>query len=174
MKQDQFNNFMFEMLRESDRAAPIVGAAYMDDLLKEILKIRFVNPKPSLFEGSGALANFSSRIEISRCIGLIDCEFANKLNQIRSIRNDSAHKLVPFNAEEKASADKIRSLVEGLSKTNGWKVSWDTLSKINKNGSENSLKLKLAIVLMVANLADLLKSIKPLDSSAARSLVRPD
>jgi DNA-binding MltR family transcriptional regulator len=86
-----------EFKGDSDRAAAIVGASYLDELLKEVLLDYLVedtnkNDK-ELFSGNGPLSTFSSRINLSYRIGVISENERKMLHGIRGIRNEFAHKL---------------------------------------------------------------------------------
>lgn len=86
-----------EFKGNSDRAAAIVGASYLDELLREILLSYLVedcskNDK-ELFSGNGPLSTFSSRINLSFRFGIISENEKKMLHGIRGIRNEFAHKL---------------------------------------------------------------------------------
>ncbi|WP_345884952.1 hypothetical protein [Shewanella algae] len=86
-----------EFKGDSDRAAAIVGASYLDELLREILLEYLVedtnkNDK-ELFSGNGPLSTFSSRINLSYRFGIISENERKMLHGIRGIRNEFAHKL---------------------------------------------------------------------------------
>jgi hypothetical protein len=80
----------------SDRASAIVAGAFLDEILQELLCTFLVEePKgdKKLFEGTGALATFSAKIEMSFRLGLISTEEHRTLHAVRGIRNDFAHVL---------------------------------------------------------------------------------
>ena len=99
------HNAVIGMLREeSDRGAVLVGAAFLDDLLQELLAAFFVDPASlssakerdrlnGLFQPNGAAGSFSSRITLAYALGLISKRDCDDLNLVREIRNDFAHKL---------------------------------------------------------------------------------
>jgi DNA-binding MltR family transcriptional regulator len=85
-----------EFATASDRAAAIVGGAFLDVLLTELLQANFVpDPKndDKIFQGNGCLATFSSRIDLSYRLGLIAKQEHRALHTIREIRNKFAHQL---------------------------------------------------------------------------------
>lgn len=94
-----------EFKGDSDRAAAIVGASYLDELLREILLGYLVEDtrknNKELFSGNGPLSSFSSRINLSYRFGVISQNERKLLNGIRGIRNEFAHKLAgaSFNDE---------------------------------------------------------------------------
>jgi DNA-binding MltR family transcriptional regulator len=85
-----------EFATASDRAAAIVGGAFLDVLLKDLLQAHFVPDSKSdekIFQGNGCLATFSSRIDLSYRLGLIAKQEHKALHTIREIRNKFAHQL---------------------------------------------------------------------------------
>ena len=64
-----------EFNAESDRAAVILGASKLDQLLRELLVKKFL-PNPTsqddLFDSDKPIASFSSRINVAYRLGLID------------------------------------------------------------------------------------------------------
>ncbi len=100
-----------EFKDESDRAVALLAAAYLDELLKDLIQTVMVieseGIRKDLFKGGSApLATFSSRILLSFCLGLISQDQKIDLNHIRSIRNDFAHQLLgrSFNSDTIANS----------------------------------------------------------------------
>ncbi|HHC6573311.1 hypothetical protein [Vibrio parahaemolyticus] len=81
----------------SDRAAVIVGASFLDEILREILLNHLVSDtdknNKEVFSGNGPLSTFSSKINMSYRLGLISDRERKLLHGVRGIRNDFAHKL---------------------------------------------------------------------------------
>jgi DNA-binding MltR family transcriptional regulator len=91
---DQVILFRQTLSAETDRGVALVCAAYLDGELKALLEKTFVdapNTIDKLFEGTGPLATFSSRIDLALAIGLLRGESHRGLHLIRKIRNDFAH-----------------------------------------------------------------------------------
>ncbi|UUY07088.1 hypothetical protein LRS11_14775 [Pseudomonas sp. J452] len=86
-----------EFKGDSDRAAAIVGASYLDELLREIILEYLVEDttknNKELFSGNGPLSTFSSRINLSYRFGIISENERKMLHGIRGVRNEFAHKL---------------------------------------------------------------------------------
>lgn len=85
-----------EFLGASDRAAAIVGGAFVDEILTELLKGFLVTDVASdnkLFSGSGPFATFSSKIDVAYRMGLISKSEHGCIHTIRSIRNVFAHQM---------------------------------------------------------------------------------
>lgn len=103
--------------QESDRAAAILGAAAIDDILERILKQVFVaNPtsKDELFDGPAApLGSSASRIELCHRLGLISGRLARDLDLVRRIRNDFAHNIASYDF----SIDSVKARVGELAQS---------------------------------------------------------
>lgn len=95
---DLFDAFADDLLSErAPRPLIIVGASKVDDLLLQILS-QYLLPKrvrpqdqDELLEGDRPLATFSSRIKLTYRLGLIDETLCVALEQLRTLRNLSAH-----------------------------------------------------------------------------------
>ncbi|MCC4610526.1 hypothetical protein XaCFBP7622_14715 [Xanthomonas arboricola] len=83
-----------EMSGESDRAVAIVGAAWVEEALSDSIS-SFLQPHDDshkrLFKGNAPLATFSSKIDISRVLGIVSDIVWADLHRIRDIRNEFAH-----------------------------------------------------------------------------------
>jgi DNA-binding MltR family transcriptional regulator len=80
----------------SDRAIAIVAGAFLDEILTDLLRDFFVPDATSdkkIFDGTGFLSTFSSKIEMAFRLGLISNKEHKILHTIRSIRNEFAHEL---------------------------------------------------------------------------------
>jgi mannitol operon repressor len=112
---EMFIQLTEELKSETDRAAALLSAAYIDHLLAKLLETMVVvdgsGIRDNLFNGSSApLATFSSRILVSFAFGLISEEEKIEINLIRKIRNKFAHQLMGLSFE----TEEIRSLVKNL------------------------------------------------------------
>jgi hypothetical protein len=88
---------LWEMHNGSDRVAAILGSALVENELLHLLETRFWDEgdREALFHNKGApLQTFSSRILISKALGLISSAMAAELNRVRAIRNMFAHALL--------------------------------------------------------------------------------
>lgn len=102
METEEVLEFRLHLDKETDRGCALMAAAFLDELLKELLQNTLVDDPESfkdLFSGTGGLATFSSRIELSYLLGLIPPSLRRDLHLIRKIRNDFAHsmKIIDFN-----------------------------------------------------------------------------
>jgi DNA-binding MltR family transcriptional regulator len=105
--------FLEEFQGETDRAAAVLGAAYLDSRLEVLLREKFValpDFVEQLFHGQGALSSFSARISICYAIGLISRQAAEDLHIIRKIRNDFAHKPHGLSFETPTIADRVSNI----------------------------------------------------------------
>lgn len=98
----EYLNFRLHLDNESDRGCALMAAAFLDELLKDLLKAYLIDDSNSvqqLFSGTGALGTFSSRIELCYLLGLISASTKRDLTIIRKIRNDFAHvmDIIDFN-----------------------------------------------------------------------------
>jgi len=96
-KHEDILGFMEEFEGESDRAAAVLGAAYLDDHLRELIGSFLIDDSTrvdELLKGPLApLGSFASRISASYCMGLMSKNEYNDLQIIREIRNRFAHEL---------------------------------------------------------------------------------
>jgi len=103
-----------EFAGSSERAAVIVGAAYLDELLTELLTSFMVPDTPKkdkeIFSGNGPLSTFSSKINMCWKLGLISDRERNTLHTIRGIRNDFAHKLTGISLSDNSVKQKIKAI----------------------------------------------------------------
>jgi DNA-binding MltR family transcriptional regulator len=108
-----------EFETESDRAAVIVAASILDELLRSFLVAKLVPVSSSsddLFDGSNApLGTFSSRIEMAFRVGLVSVKFARDLHLVRKIRNDFAHTIHGASFED----TRVKNRVSELDNSNG-------------------------------------------------------
>src|ERR1041384_5909756 len=89
-----FGHFMRDFLKESDRAAVILGAAKIDALLCAMIESALrpvTSGEDDLLEGDAPLSTFSARIRVAYRLGLIDADFAKLLHVLRKLRNSFAH-----------------------------------------------------------------------------------
>ncbi|MEM9420536.1 MAG: hypothetical protein AAGA25_16020 [Planctomycetota bacterium] len=105
---------------ETDRAAVILAASILDDLLKTVLSNRLVvnaSGHDTLFDGPNApLGSFSSRIELSYRTGVVSSTFARDLHLIRKIRNEFAHAIAGCDFKEPRVQNRISELIRGHKK----------------------------------------------------------
>ncbi len=113
---EDWQGFYDEFQKETDRGAVIVGAAFLETHLGELIlnflvddpKVarNFINPK----NPTSPLGTLNSRINAAYCLGLIGPNMYNELNTIRQIRNLFAHGLHSISFEDKKIEDLIKQL----------------------------------------------------------------
>ncbi len=92
----EFSN-LFTYTEASERSIAIVGAAYLEMVLDHILLAFLPEDEKEvlkLMDYNGPLGNFSGKINMCYCLGLIDKVIKDDLNNIRKIRNKFAHDMV--------------------------------------------------------------------------------
>jgi DNA-binding MltR family transcriptional regulator len=97
----------------SDRAAALVAGAFLDEILGELLREFLVgDPKndKKIFEGTGPLATFSAKIDITYRLGLISAREHQMIHVIRSIRNDFAHKSSGVSFENQSISARCKNI----------------------------------------------------------------
>jgi len=118
--------FQFILLRETDRGVALMAAAYLENSLENLLKKFFVENsslKSDPFNSyNGFLTSFSSKIDLAFMLGLISNKTKQKLNWIRSIRNDFAHSADFIDFDKQSFADRCNNL-------NDYKKSEDLLPR---------------------------------------------
>lgn len=85
------NAFSGPFRAESDRACAVLGAALVDERLRQLFDRRLHYSNDALLLHSGALGSFSSRITVARALMWIADDVRFDLDQIRDIRNRFAH-----------------------------------------------------------------------------------
>jgi len=103
-KSNDIKGFLEEFQKESDRATAILGAAYLDEHLLQLLSTFLVDDEGEVGELLGTekpLGTFGARIRAAYCMGLLAKEDFEDLKIIKAIRNDFAHQLhgLSFNGE---------------------------------------------------------------------------
>lgn len=114
----EFEEFAREFKRESDRAAVILGASKLDQLLGMIIEkylLPCTSPTDQLFSNNGPLGVFSSKIDFSYRLGLIDSQFCKSIHLVRRIRNSFAHEVYGAQLNSGAHRDRVKALVAPFS-----------------------------------------------------------
>ena len=126
-----FDAFADELLRErASRPLIIVGASKIDDLLLQILT-QYLLPKRAkpkdqdeLLEGDRPLATFSARIKLTFRLGLIDETLYVTLEQLRTLRNMSAHS-VAFDIARSPTRERVAALRKSLVHRRSYRLTKD-------------------------------------------------
>lgn len=110
---NEFKDFRTSLLSESDRGSVLMAAAFIEDKITQLLETYMVQNKKiqeKIFDGNGALATFSSKIDISFLLGLIPKNIYNDLGILRRLRNDFAHNAKPITFQTDYIKDRCKAL----------------------------------------------------------------
>lgn len=111
--QEKINFLKQEFKGSSDRAAAIIGGAFLEDYLEIMLQYYFIEDKKHdsmIFEGNGPLSTFSAKISLCYRIGLISKGEYATLETVRAIRNRFAHELSFLNFSDQSIAAKCKNI----------------------------------------------------------------
>ena len=109
----EFENFRTSLLSESDRGSVLMAAAFLENKISHLLKSYMVyneTIQKKIFEGTGALATFSSKIDMSFLLGLIPKNIYNDLGVLRKLRNDFAHNAKSITFQTDYIKDRCKNL----------------------------------------------------------------
>jgi DNA-binding MltR family transcriptional regulator len=109
----EFQDFRTSLIHESDRGSVLMAAAFIEDKLTCLLESYFIENKKvckQLLKGNGALATFSSKIDLTFLLGLISKNIFNDLHILRKIRNDFAHTASNISFETPSIRDRTKAL----------------------------------------------------------------
>ncbi len=90
----EFNKFLVELDRETERGAALISCAMMDDLLERCIQSFLIEHVDTgvLLEGFNApLGSFSARILVAFALGLLSEREYRECQLLRKIRNAFAH-----------------------------------------------------------------------------------
>jgi hypothetical protein len=170
LKED-FEEFIKEFGSESDRAAVILGAAKIDQLLHELLE-RYLLPSPvsedTLFSNNGPLGTFSAKVDLAYRLGLIDAQFSKSIHLIRRIRNSFAHEVYGAKLSSGTHKDRVRSLAAPFQSHENF----STLKKHYFNDiDEPRADFSTALGMMIITLEKGVYYVEPVSDSKAMSVV---
>jgi DNA-binding MltR family transcriptional regulator len=105
---DRYNDIVHIFHQESDRAAAILAASYLEVLLEQVLRTQFIDNSivNDLFTGNGPASTFSSRISLCFALGYIDENIYRDLTLVRRIRNHFAHNIDTASFEDPEVRDR--------------------------------------------------------------------
>ncbi len=100
-KDPEFKEFIKEIKKESERAQAIICHAYVEELLKELLKKRLIKDKDFL-KSLKKLISFSRLLTLCYITGIVNKAERKDIKLLAKIRNRFAHKrkIKSFNAED--------------------------------------------------------------------------
>lgn len=169
-----FKEFVEEFRRESDRAAVILGAARLDAILYQIIQKRLVpstTGTDELLDGDAPLGTFSSRINLTYRLGIIDAHFARALHLVRKIRNAFAHELSSSSLDSGSHRDRVRELVAPFRSAGGFGVFRRAFFEAEEG---ISIDFRCTLAVMAARLEAIFEKTDPLDQLGVWTLVPPE
>lgn len=88
-----YNKIVQSYKDESDRAAALLAASFLEHIFAEKLRSFFAKDKSveALFECHGPLGSLSAKIDIAFALGLLTHDMKSDLTLIRKVRNHFAH-----------------------------------------------------------------------------------
>lgn len=98
---------LFEYEEPSDRAIAIVGPAFLDTLITDLLTNFLVDDADEverLLRPDGAMGTFGAKISACYCLGLIPDVIKDDLRLVAKIRNRFAHEMLVDFEDERISA----------------------------------------------------------------------
>ncbi len=110
-KADDWQEFYEELQQEGPRGGVLLGAAFLDEHLRQLLQAFFVDHSASreLLQGY-SLNSFSTRINLAFSLGLIPRDMHKDLCRIRDIRNEFAHALQGLTLEDEWVIERTNKL----------------------------------------------------------------
>lgn len=170
----QFKEFVDEFKNETDRAAVVLGAAKLDQLLYRMIQaflIPSTTSKDELLDGDSPLGTFSSKINLAFRCGLIDSNLTRALHMVRKIRNSFAHEVSGCSLTNGAHSDRVKELAHPLKQ---FKI-YSQLEELffgDQKGTNIDFRTTLAI--MVARLEKGLKLVKTIRADNQIELIRTE
>ena len=170
-----FAVFMKEFLKDSDRAAVVLGAAKVDALLCSLLD-HYLLPTPGteddLLDGDSPLGSFSARIKICYRLGLIDAHFAKLLHIFRRLRNAFAHDITSSSLSDGAARDRVMSLAAPFADTSAYSYLVRNVAQdLNRNVDDPGVMFRGVLAIFHLELQEIKKQIKPISLRQAESIV---
>lgn len=106
----EFHDFLDEFQEESERAAAVLGGAFLDDQLGELIGRSLAEEEvvEDLLGRTRPLSSFGARITAAQGLGLITPAEARDLDRVREIRNRFAHRVHGLSFEAPEIADRCR------------------------------------------------------------------
>jgi DNA-binding MltR family transcriptional regulator len=109
----EMRRVLSELESQPDAQIVLMGAAYLENALYQLLRSRFIeisaDEERRIFDGSGnaILGTFSSKIRISRALGLVGEKTYRDLLLFNDIRNAFAHSMHQIDFSHEAVASDI-------------------------------------------------------------------
>lgn len=133
---DLDDEFRYEIvLNESDRGAVLVAAAFIEEalehLLRQVLTVKSCNASNDHFAAQldrlvgpsieAPLGSFAARITACFVLGVIDIDYFNALEALRTLRNHYAHRRID-GARPKLSHDSVMRIHQSILSPGVWDI----------------------------------------------------
>jgi DNA-binding MltR family transcriptional regulator len=113
-KAEDLSGFLREFKGESDRGCALLGAALLEEYLRQLLKVFMVNESSEveelISEQNSPLGSFYARTRAAFCLGLISPGTRSDLDIIRRVRNEFAHGLHGLSFDDTSISDRCKNL----------------------------------------------------------------
>ena len=156
MTRRQLDELVDDILDErNDRSLIILCSSIIDEQLYDILNTLFKKIKEDdLLKGDNPLSTFSSRIKILYRIGIIDESLKGILDNVRKIRNVSAHS-VALNLNKSPLKDHILTLRKSIINRPSYELMKKRYFENNVNNSSEvkSLFITICVILEAINIS---------------------
>lgn len=170
-----FGSFMDEFVNESDRAAVILGAAMVENLLGQILDkylIPCTGTSDDLLEGDAPLATFSAKIKACHRLGLLDDQFIKLLNTFRRLRNGFAHEVTTGSLADGAARDRVAALAEPFIDARMFRSLANKIAEVSKRDvNDPGVIFRAVLAVFHLELASIHEAITPLKRAFSRNVV---
>jgi hypothetical protein len=172
-----FNEFLLVFIRETDRAAVIVGAAALDQMLADALArvlLPCASAQDELLDSDRPIGSFGPRIMLAHRLGLIDAGIARHLHLIRKLRNAMAHDVAPASLEAAPHRDRVGAIAAPFRQWAEFRrVVAIARQQYQVQMSDPSLEFRTAYCIIAAKLLALANTCGPLDYRAPITLAVP-
>lgn len=161
---EEICKFSEEFYSESERAAVIVGASKIDEILERLISkvlLPMAEKEDELFGNEKPLGTFSSKINIAYRLGLIDLEMRRALHIYRKIRNDFSHNIFGCRLNQEPHINRLFELAAPLSKDPIYKGLIERFPSKYVSSEEGKM-LKVVISLLIGRLVALEHSVQPI------------
>ena len=138
---------------EGERSAVIVGMAFLDARLEELLRKVLPNNasgnSDGLFDPDRPLGSSSAKAELAWRLGLIGDDVAGCMKALRKIRNHFAHNIETASLSEGPQADQLKHAASLASKSSVWEAFKFARSLAGKHSDLESLEDVLVCTLIL-------------------------
>jgi DNA-binding MltR family transcriptional regulator len=115
-----FKELLASLTAESDRGAILIGAAHVDNCLRDLMDAVFParmgkKHREALLEYPGPLSSLSGKVQVAYATRLIPRSVYDATNALRKIRNDAAHHPTSFDLADQV--ERVKQIYAALGAT---------------------------------------------------------